>query len=65
MILISWKCTDKAEFVFYTRRYFTLAMKMWDQLEKRIKCKNILQYVGPMVNPSFPQNQLVGVSNLE
>lgn len=44
---------------------FHPAMKNVGPIRKELAVKTFFNMVGPMVNPSFPQNQLVGVFNLE
>ena len=44
---------------------FHPAMKNVGPIRKDLAVKTFFNMVGPMVNPSFPQNQLVGVFNLE
>ena len=40
-------------------------MKNVGPIRKELAVKTFFNMVGPMVNPSFPQNQLAGVFNLE
>jgi anthranilate phosphoribosyltransferase len=40
-------------------------MKNVGPIRKELGVKTFFNMLGPMVNPSFPQNQLVGVFNLE
>jgi anthranilate phosphoribosyltransferase len=40
-------------------------MKNVGPIRKELAVKTFFNMLGPMVNPSFPQNQLVGVFNLE
>ena len=51
---------DEANIAILHAPLFHPAMKMLDLLERTWR-ENVLQYVRPMVNPSFPKNQLVGV----
>ncbi len=44
---------------------FHPAMKHVGQIRKELAVKTFFNMLGPMVNPSFPKNQLVGVFNLE
>lgn len=44
---------------------FNPAMKNVAQVRKALRLKTFFNMLGPMVNPSRPQNQLVGVFNLE
>jgi anthranilate phosphoribosyltransferase len=44
---------------------FHPAMKNVGQIRKELGVKTFFNMLGPMVNPSFPQNQMVGVFSLE
>lgn len=44
---------------------FHPALKNVGQIRKDLAIKTFFNMLGPMVNPSFPKNQLVGVFNLE
>ena len=44
---------------------FHPAMKNVGPIRKELGVKTFFNMLGPMVNPSFPKNQLVGVFNLE
>ena len=44
---------------------FHPALKNVGQIRKDLAIKTFFNMLGPMVNPSFPQNQVVGVFNLE
>ena len=44
---------------------FHPAMKNVAPIRKELAVKTFFNMLGPMVNPSFPQNQMVGVFNLE
>ena len=44
---------------------FNPAMKNVAPVRKELKVKTFFNMLGPMVNPSFPENQLVGVYSLE
>ncbi len=44
---------------------FHPALKNVGQIRKDLAMKTFFNMLGPMVNPSFPQNQLIGVFNLE
>ncbi|APY00984.1 anthranilate phosphoribosyltransferase [Lacinutrix venerupis] len=44
---------------------FHPAMKHVAPIRKELGVKTFFNMLGPMVNPSFPQNQMVGVFNLE
>ncbi len=44
---------------------FHPALKNVGQIRKDLAVKTFFNMLGPLVNPSFPQNQLVGVFNLE
>lgn len=44
---------------------FHPAMKNVGSVRKALKVKTLFNMMGPIINPSFPKNQLVGVSDLE
>jgi len=44
---------------------FHPAMKNVGPVRKALKVKTLFNMMGPIINPSFPKNQLVGVSDLE
>jgi anthranilate phosphoribosyltransferase len=56
---------DKAGICFLHAPLFHPAMKNVGPVRKELKVKTFFNILGPMVNPSFPQNQMVGVYNLE
>lgn len=59
------KCIDKAGVCVLHAPLFHPAMKNVGPIRKELAVKTFFNMLGPMVNPSFPQNQLVGVFNLE
>jgi len=59
------KCIDKAGICILHAPLFHPAMKNVGAIRKELVIKTFFNMLGPMVNPSFPQNQLVGVFNLE
>jgi anthranilate phosphoribosyltransferase len=59
------KCIDKAGIAILHAPLFHPAMKNVGPIRKELSVKTFFNMLGPMVNPSFPQNQLVGVFNLE
>lgn len=59
------KCVDKAGICILHAPLFHPAMKNVAPIRKELGVKTFFNMLGPMVNPSFPQNQLVGVFNLE
>jgi len=59
------KCMDKAGICILHAPLFHPAMKTVGPIRKELGVKTFFNMLGPMVNPSFPQNQLVGVFNLE
>jgi anthranilate phosphoribosyltransferase len=59
------KCVDKAGIGILHAPLFHPAMKNVGPIRKELAVKTFFNMLGPMVNPSFPQNQLVGVFNLE
>lgn len=59
------KCIDKAGIAILHAPLFHPAMKNVGSIRKDLAVKTFFNMLGPMVNPSFPKNQLVGVFNLE
>ena len=56
---------DKANICFLHAPLFHPAMKAVAPIRKELSVKTFFNMLGPMVNPTFPRNQLVGVWNLE
>ncbi|MCX6253633.1 MAG: anthranilate phosphoribosyltransferase [Bacteroidia bacterium] len=56
---------DKANICFLHAPLFHPAMKAVAPIRRELSVKTFFNMLGPMVNPSFPRNQLVGVWNLE
>jgi anthranilate phosphoribosyltransferase len=56
---------DKAGICFLHAPLFNPAMKNVAPVRKSLRIKTFFNMLGPMVNPSFPQKQLVGVFSLE
>jgi len=59
------KCIDQAGITILHAPLFHPAMKNVGPIRKELGVKTFFNMLGPMVNPSFPKNQLVGVYNLE
>ncbi|MBF7090927.1 anthranilate phosphoribosyltransferase [Flavobacterium sp. ALJ2] len=59
------KSIDKAGICVLHAPLFHPAMKNVGPIRKELAVKTFFNMLGPMVNPSFPKNQLVGVFNLE
>jgi anthranilate phosphoribosyltransferase len=59
------KCIDEAGICILHAPLFHPAMKNVAPIRKELAVKTFFNMLGPMVNPSFPKNQLVGVFNLE
>ncbi|MEN8122687.1 MAG: anthranilate phosphoribosyltransferase [Bacteroidota bacterium] len=59
------KSIDKAGICFLHAPLFHPAMKNVGPVRRELKAKTFFNILGPMVNPSFPQNQMVGVYSLE
>jgi anthranilate phosphoribosyltransferase len=59
------KAIDKAGITILHAPLFHPAMKNVGSIRKELAVKTFFNMLGPMVNPSFPKNQLVGVYNLE
>jgi len=56
---------DKAGICVLHAPLFHLAMKYVAPIRRELGVKTFFNMLGPMVNPSFPKNQMVGVFNLE
>jgi anthranilate phosphoribosyltransferase len=56
---------DKADVCFLHAPLFNPAMKTVVPIRKALKVKTFFNMLGPMINPSFPKKQLVGVYSLE
>lgn len=59
------RCLDKAGICILHAPLFHPAMKNVGGIRKALGVKTFFNMLGPMVNPAFPKNQLVGVFNLE
>lgn len=59
------KQVDKAGICFLHAPLFHPAMKAVAPYRKELGLKTFFNMLGPLVNPSFPKNQLLGVYNLE
>ena len=59
------KQLDKANICFLHAPLFHPAMKVVAPIRRELGVKTFFNMLGPLVNPSLPQNQLVGVFNLE
>ncbi|NLP59115.1 anthranilate phosphoribosyltransferase [Lutibacter sp. B1] len=59
------KQIDKANICFLHAPLFHPAMKAAGPIRKELGMKTFFNMLGPLVNPSEPQNQMVGVFNLE
>ncbi|MET0759980.1 MAG: anthranilate phosphoribosyltransferase [Flavobacterium sp.] len=59
------KCIDQAGICVLHAPLFHPAMKNVAPIRKELAVKTFFNMLGPMVNPSFPKNQLVGVFSLE
>ena len=56
---------DKANICFMHAPLFHPAMKAVSPIRRELSVKTFFNMLGPMVNPSFPKNQVVGVWSLE
>lgn len=56
---------EKANICFLHAPLFHPAMKAIGPVRKELGLKTFFNMLGPLVNPSLPQNQMVGVFNLE
>ena len=59
------QCIDKAGICVLHAPLFHPAMKNVAPIRRELGVKTFFNMLGPMVNPSFPKNQIVGVFNLE
>ncbi len=59
------QCIEKANICILHAPLFHPAMKNVGGIRKELAVKTFFNMLGPMVNPSFPKNQMVGVFNLE
>ena len=59
------QCIDKAGICVLHAPLFHPAMKNVAPIRKALGVKTFFNMLGPMVNPAFPPNQIVGVFNLE
>jgi len=59
------KCIEEANIAILHAPLFHPAMKNVRLIRKELGVKTFFNILGPMVNPSFPKNQLVGVFSLE
>ncbi len=59
------KSLDQSGICFLHAPMFHPAMKNVGPVRKELGVKTFFNMLGPMVNPAFPQNQLVGVFSLE
>lgn len=59
------KCLDKAGICVLHAPLFHPAMKNVGPIRRELGVKTFFNMLGPMVNPAFPKNQLVGVFSLE
>jgi len=59
------KCIDKAGICILHAPLFHPAMKNVAPIRKELAVKTFFNMLGPMVNPSFPKNQIIGVFSLE
>lgn len=58
-------CIEKANICVLHAPLFHPAMKNVAPVRKNLAVKTFFNMLGPMVNPAFPKNQLVGVFSLE
>jgi anthranilate phosphoribosyltransferase len=59
------QCIDQAGICILHAPLFHPAMKNVGPIRKELGVRTFFNMLGPMINPSFPKNQLVGVYNLE
>ena len=59
------KCIEEANISILHAPLFHPAMKNVGPIRKELGVKTFFNILGPMVNPSFPKHQIVGVCSLE
>jgi len=59
------KCMDQAGICILHAPLFHPAMKQVAPVRRELGVKTFFNMLGPMVNPSYPKSQMVGVFNLE
>ncbi|MFK5971870.1 MAG: anthranilate phosphoribosyltransferase [Flavobacteriaceae bacterium] len=59
------KCIDQTGICVLHAPLFHPAMKNVAPIRRELAIKTFFNMLGPMVNPAFPKNQMVGVFNLE
>jgi anthranilate phosphoribosyltransferase len=59
------KCIEKSGICILHAPLFHPAMKHVAPIRKELGLKTFFNMLGPLVNPSFPKNQIVGVFSLE
>lgn len=59
------RCLDEASICILHAPLFHPTMKNVAPIRRELGVKTFFNMLGPMVNPAFPKNQLVGVFNLE
>ena len=59
------RCLDEAGIVYLHAQLFARAMKFVGPIRKALQFPTIFNLLGPIVNPSQPQCQLLGVANLD
>lgn len=59
------RCLEEANICILHAPLFHPAMKNVAPIRRELGVKTFFNMLGPMVNPAFPKNQLVGVFNLE
>ena len=59
------RCIDEAGICVMHAPLFHPAMKNVAPIRRELGVKTFFNMLGPMVNPAFPKNQMVGVFNLE
>lgn len=56
---------DKNNIAFVHSPYFNEFARINNPIRQQLGVKTIFNYLGPLINPSFPNAQLLGVSSLE
>ena len=56
---------DKTQIAFVHSPYFNEFARVNNPIRQQLRIKTIFNYLGPLINPAFPNAQLLGVSSFE
>ena len=56
---------DKNQIAFVHSPYFNKFARVNNPIRQQLRIKTIFNYLGPLINPAFPNAQLLGVSSFE